>query len=411
MPFFSIIIPTRDRPEVVRDIIQSIINQSFEDFEIIVCDNYLHKSAKKVVESFVDERIKYFTPQRPLSMIENWEYALTLASGKYLSVLGDKCALLPSALLKIYNLVKDNPCELISLNFLTYKCKNPENPKAGSFMYDHDKLDPIYFDGKEVLQRRLEFGPNSTIFNERPCWTYGMIYRGFHSAELIAKIKNIIPNIFHPLTPDYTSMTLALCLAKNCLSIGEPLAINLVSEFYSNGLASINYSKKALAYLESVDESGERRKYMPIKGLYSSIQNVIACDYLAMIKKCSMEEEFQLNKVNFYIDCKKDIDQIIWQNKKEEVEQKQLLKAYYQNELNNFEKWEIIRLDISSKLEKRRHIIGIVRNKFSQFEFFKKLVKSFRPIQKGIPNKELVTIPKTYTSILHAAEEADKYYS
>ena len=59
-PFFSIIIPTRNRSEYARDDIQSVLNQTATDFEIVVSDNDNPDSdaTYKTVSQFKDSRIR-----------------------------------------------------------------------------------------------------------------------------------------------------------------------------------------------------------------------------------------------------------------------------------------------------------------------------------------------------------------
>lgn len=63
-PQASVIIPTYCRPEKIGCAIESVIKQTFKDFEIIVIDNNTSKEFKeeteKVVKSYGDDRIKYF---------------------------------------------------------------------------------------------------------------------------------------------------------------------------------------------------------------------------------------------------------------------------------------------------------------------------------------------------------------
>ena len=45
-PFFSIVIPTKNRPVFLRESIQSILYQDFDDYEIIVSDNFNETETK-----------------------------------------------------------------------------------------------------------------------------------------------------------------------------------------------------------------------------------------------------------------------------------------------------------------------------------------------------------------------------
>jgi glycosyltransferase involved in cell wall biosynthesis len=59
MPLVSVIIPTYNRAYVVKRTIDSILNQTFPDFEIIVVDDGSKDDTKEVINSYIDNRIKY----------------------------------------------------------------------------------------------------------------------------------------------------------------------------------------------------------------------------------------------------------------------------------------------------------------------------------------------------------------
>ncbi len=59
IPIFSIVIPTFNHAIFLKRALKSIIDQSFENWEAIVIDNYSTDSTQKVVAEFNDPRIKY----------------------------------------------------------------------------------------------------------------------------------------------------------------------------------------------------------------------------------------------------------------------------------------------------------------------------------------------------------------
>lgn len=96
-PFFSVLIPTKNRAQLVGHAIQSVLDQTFNDFEIILVDNDDGSDTYEAVKQFSeDPRFRYFKTGG-LSMPENWEFARCKAQGCYMTVLEDKQVYYPWA--------------------------------------------------------------------------------------------------------------------------------------------------------------------------------------------------------------------------------------------------------------------------------------------------------------------------
>ncbi len=59
MSFFSIIIPSYNRAHIVLRAVNSVLNQSFQDFEIIVVDDGSTDDSKNTISAITDSRVKY----------------------------------------------------------------------------------------------------------------------------------------------------------------------------------------------------------------------------------------------------------------------------------------------------------------------------------------------------------------
>lgn len=89
-PTVSVIIPTYNRAWRLPVAIDSVLNQSFSDFELIILDNCSSDGTQEVVGSYSDPRIRYFRQHRNTnSMYVNLGTGVNQARGKYLSVLCD----------------------------------------------------------------------------------------------------------------------------------------------------------------------------------------------------------------------------------------------------------------------------------------------------------------------------------
>ena len=60
MPTVSVIIPSFNHERFVEECIQSVLNQTFQDFEIIITDDASIDRTVELIEQFKDSRIKLF---------------------------------------------------------------------------------------------------------------------------------------------------------------------------------------------------------------------------------------------------------------------------------------------------------------------------------------------------------------
>lgn len=90
IPKVTIAIPTIGRMGYFEETIKSAINQTYEDIEIIISDNASTDETQVICRSYSDNsRITYFRQNDRLSMVDNWNFLLTKATGKYFLLLSD----------------------------------------------------------------------------------------------------------------------------------------------------------------------------------------------------------------------------------------------------------------------------------------------------------------------------------
>jgi glycosyltransferase involved in cell wall biosynthesis len=75
MPLVSVIIPTHRRPVLLQAAILSVLNQTFQDFEIVVVDDASGDNTEEVVRSFGEPRIRYIAHKT------NWRVAAARNTG------------------------------------------------------------------------------------------------------------------------------------------------------------------------------------------------------------------------------------------------------------------------------------------------------------------------------------------
>lgn len=85
LPRVSIGLPVYNGELFIRETLQSLLRQSYQDFEIIISNNSSSDDTERICREFVerDERIKYIRQQENIGAIENFRFVLNEARGAY----------------------------------------------------------------------------------------------------------------------------------------------------------------------------------------------------------------------------------------------------------------------------------------------------------------------------------------
>jgi glycosyltransferase involved in cell wall biosynthesis len=94
----SIIVPTYNRAHLVTETIDSILAQTFKDFELIVVDNESTDNTDEVIKSYTDGRIRYFRNQNNGLVAVNRNYGINKANGEYIAFCDDDDLWMPEKL-------------------------------------------------------------------------------------------------------------------------------------------------------------------------------------------------------------------------------------------------------------------------------------------------------------------------
>lgn len=84
---FSVIVATFNSDKTLKHCIESILNQDYLSFELIVIDNLSNDDTLSIVESYNDGRIKFMS-EKDLGIYDAWNKGLKLATGDFIHFLG-----------------------------------------------------------------------------------------------------------------------------------------------------------------------------------------------------------------------------------------------------------------------------------------------------------------------------------
>ncbi|HET9154667.1 MAG TPA: glycosyltransferase family 2 protein [Solirubrobacterales bacterium] len=108
-PFFSIVVTTYNRERIVCRCIDSVLRQSFDDFELIVVDDHSSDGTVTVLERYDDSRIKVVRHERNRGISPSRHTGVANSTGTWVVIVDSDWELLPEALERLREIVLELP--------------------------------------------------------------------------------------------------------------------------------------------------------------------------------------------------------------------------------------------------------------------------------------------------------------
>ena len=97
-PAISVCIPTFNGDRTIEETLRSVLNQTFSDFEIVICDDSSTDKTLQIVAQLDDPRIIVSKFEKAPDPAANWNRAVRLCRGQYVKVMGQDDVLYPQCL-------------------------------------------------------------------------------------------------------------------------------------------------------------------------------------------------------------------------------------------------------------------------------------------------------------------------
>lgn len=163
---FSIFLPTYNRQILVVKTVESLLAQTYSNFEILLYDNGSHPSVMKTIEAYRDTRIKYTRYEENQNINDLAEDALDKMSGSYFLFLADDDVLVPSALEVAKDLLSKKEVDFLQVGFTHFNhIEQVCNLSKANLQLFTGKLD--IFDSKEMAFHFINAWGIGTLKNYR----------------------------------------------------------------------------------------------------------------------------------------------------------------------------------------------------------------------------------------------------
>jgi glycosyltransferase involved in cell wall biosynthesis len=159
---FSVIVPTRNRLGTLPRAVDSVLAQTFEDFELIIIDDASTDGTRDYVAGLGDERIRYFASPQPLGASGARNAGMNMAERTLIAFLDSDDEWLPAKLARNWELAHTIPdgSEFIGFNAIEVRTEEGwwREPRRGP-----QQAEPV----AEYILRGGGFIQTSSVFGTR----------------------------------------------------------------------------------------------------------------------------------------------------------------------------------------------------------------------------------------------------
>lgn len=215
---YSIVIPTKNRAYYLKYAIKSVLSSQRQDIELVVSNNFSSDETSKILSEINDPRMRVVSPDIALPMAAHYEFAISKATGVWITILGDDDAVMPYIFesLDKYILNYSN-VDIISSARAYYFWEGCENMYGDLVVAYSSKFKDKIRSTKNDLYKALLGLRNFTDMPQ--LYTTGIIKKSLYE-EIKLKCSGYF---YYSIIPDIYS-AVAICLARNSyLRIEEPL--------------------------------------------------------------------------------------------------------------------------------------------------------------------------------------------
>ena len=381
---FSLVYPTRHRPKFIEYALLFLEHQKYKNFEVIVSDNFVdanYSCEQECLKSNLNN-IKYIRPLKPVGMVENWNFALQYATGDYICYLTDKMFLLPSTLRLASDCIEKEHADIVTWVDDIYDPEQfPNYFGKGQYIHTDSSVPKgekyiCYNPAKELSKKGRAAVARGE--QDKSHYTRGKICFGAYKSSLCEEVVCKSGKLFHNVTPDYTSMILGLSFSKTAAEIADAGIVHINTDLSNGGKVEAD-DAAALEYLTELDEFDSIKNNLLIPGIYSSVNNLVAHDYVSLKKKNDLKFIFDSVKWLAYITEDLSLKNKVWSSRNVELNQTELLDNYIDG-LSAHDKTRYLNtLKSISKLKGRvRYDESPVKNLFKTI-LAKKVIRSLLP--------------------------------
>lgn len=179
LPFFSVVIPTYNRKNAIKKAIDSVLTQSFQDFEIIVIDNGSTDGTRQFIQSYSNAKIKYFYQIGSGSPASPRNAGIRESLAPWICFLDSDDYWLPNKLEALSQAIKVNKNADV---FYHYETMLNQSTGKETLLSHHRRLDNMY---KDMLEYGNQLSTSATTIRKSFLSDHQLFFNESHDFDIV----------------------------------------------------------------------------------------------------------------------------------------------------------------------------------------------------------------------------------
>lgn len=239
-PLVTLTIPMYNNERFIGQTIESILAQTYTNFELLIYDDNSTDGSYEIASSFSDSRMRVFKNEKNLGPEGNWNRAIHDVRGKYVKLICGDDILYPDCLEKQVAVFEKNPKARISL---VCSQRTIIDPDGKSLIKKINLVEKGRHKATDVIRKLIRMGTN--ILGEPVC--------GLYPASLLPRTRGYSARVPYTIDLEFWMQLLRL---GDLYMIDESLcAFRISDESWSSRIGDMRYHQ----FIEFMEQTASEK--------------------------------------------------------------------------------------------------------------------------------------------------------
>lgn len=241
-PLVTVTIPMYNNERFIEQTIESILAQTYTNFELLIYDDNSTDGSYEIASSFSDPRMRVFRNEKNLGPEGNWNRAIHDVRGKYVKLICGDDILYPNCLEKQVAVFEKNPKARISL---VCSQRTVIDPEGKPLIKKINLVEKGRHKATDIIRKLIRMGTN--ILGEPVC--------GLYPASLLPRTRGYSARVPYTIDLEFWMQLLRL---GDLYMIDESLcAFRISDESWSSRIGDMRYHQ----FIEFMEQTASEKNF------------------------------------------------------------------------------------------------------------------------------------------------------